>query len=168
MVLALGVRVRHALVAAHILERSQHALVRDAEALQRLAGVTVVGSHREQQVLGRDVLVAERICFLLRGLKHATETRGRAYLHVARNLRLSLELGVEGRGQLGRLNAKCGENAGHDPALLLEKRCGDVLDVDLAVTVLGRALLRADDGLLRFLGELLRIDHFRHLPWLSS
>ncbi len=160
LVLALRVSVGDALVAAHVLEGAEHALVRDAETLQRLTGVPVVGGHREQQVLGGDVLVAERLRFFLRALEDAAEPRGCADLHVAGHLRLALELGAERAAQLCRLHAERGEDAGHDTALLLQQRRGEMLDVDLAVSVVPRALLRADDGFLRFLGELVRIDHF--------
>jgi hypothetical protein len=46
-----------------------------------------------------------------------------------------------------------------------------MLDVDLGMPVLPRALLRRDEGLLGLLGQLVRIYHFaslRSLPNLSA
>ncbi len=122
--------------------------MRDAEALQRLAGVAIVGGHREQQVLGGDVLVAEGLRFFLRALQHATQTSRGADLHVARDLWLALQLGAEGAAQLRGLYAQRGEDARHDPALLLEQCGGEMLDVDLTVSVVTCALLGADDCFL--------------------
>ena len=148
LVLVLRVRVGHALVAADVLQRGQHALVRDAEALQRLPGVAVVGGHREQQVLGGDVLVAERLRLLLRLLEHAAQARGRADLHVARDLRLSLELGAQRAADLRGLNAQRRQHARNDAALLFDQRRGEVLDVDLVMAVIARTLLRVDERFL--------------------
>ena len=160
LVRALRIRVRDALVASHVFERAQNALVRDAETLQRLTRVAVVGGHREQEVLSGHVLVAERLRFLLRLLQHAAEARRRADLHVPGDLGLSLELGAQSAAHLRGLHAQRRQHARHDAALLVDQRRCEMLDVDLAVSVVSRALLRADDGFLRFLSELVRIDHF--------
>jgi hypothetical protein len=136
------------LIAADILQRAQHPLMRDAEAFQRLTGVTVVGGHREQQVFGGDVLVAERLRLLLRALQDATEPGRRADLDIAGNLRLALELGAERAAYLRGLDAQRCQDARHDAALLLDERGGEMLDVDLAVSVVARALLRGNDRFL--------------------
>jgi len=75
LVFPLGVLICDALVASDVLQRAQDALVRDAESLQGLARVPLVLGHREEEVLGGDVLVAERLRFLLRLLQCAPEPR---------------------------------------------------------------------------------------------
>ena len=114
----------------------------DAQALQRLTGVAVVGGHREQQVLGGDVLVAERLRLLLRLLQHAAEARGRADLHVAGDLRLLARARCRARCSLLRAARRARSNARDDAALLFDERRGEMLDVDLAVAVLARAAAR--------------------------
>src|SRR5207237_10639097 len=60
LVLALGILVGHALIAAYILQRIEHALARHAETLERRAGEALVRGHRKEQVLRRTELVAQR------------------------------------------------------------------------------------------------------------
>ena len=57
--LVLGVLVGDAVRAAHLCERAQQLVARGADRAQRIAGGPGVGGQREQQMLGRDVLVAE-------------------------------------------------------------------------------------------------------------
>ena len=99
-------------------------------------------------MLGRDVFVAEGLSFLLRLLQDAPEARRRGELHVAGHLRLALELGRERGGELGGLDAERREDARHDPAGLIHQRGGQVLDVELGVTLIARFLLRGDERLL--------------------
>src|SRR5258706_3063692 len=160
LVLALGVRVGDPLAAAHVAKRVQHAVATNAETLQRLSGEAGVVRHGEQHVLGGDELILELPHLLRRLLKDASEARARADLDVALDLRLLLELGLERGRELRRLHPERAENGGHDARLLLHERQREVLDVDLAVAVLARVLLRGDQRLLGLLGELVRIDHF--------
>src|SRR5713101_793419 len=41
-----------------------------------------------------------------------------------------------------------------------DESCGQVLDVELRVTLLARLLLRGDERLLRLLGQFVRVYHF--------
>ena len=95
LVLPFRVLVGDALVAAHVLERVQDALVGGAKPLQRLTGVALVLGHGEEEMLGGDVLVSERLRFLLGLLQDAAEPRRRGDLHVAAHFWLSLQLRLE-------------------------------------------------------------------------
>ena len=57
--LVLGVLVGDAVAAAHLGERLEQLVAGRAGRAQRVAGLAGVGGERQQQVLGRDVLVAE-------------------------------------------------------------------------------------------------------------
>src|SRR2546428_3157404 len=160
LVLAFRILVGDALIPAHVLERVEHALVRHAETLEGLPRVALVFGHREEQVLRRNELVAEALGLFLRLLQDAPEARRRADLHVAADLGLTLELGRKRGRKLRRLHAERGEDARNDPPGLVDERRGDVFDVDLGVALLARLLLRGDERLLRFLGELIGVDHF--------
>src|SRR5438093_1349913 len=92
LVLALGILVGHALIAAYILQRIEHALARHAETLERRAGEALVRGHRKEQVLRRDELVAQRAGLLLGLLQDAAESGRRADLDVAADLGLTLQL----------------------------------------------------------------------------
>ena len=59
LVLLLGVLARDAVTAADLLERVEHRVVRDAEAAEEVADAAGDLAHREEQVLGGEVVVAE-------------------------------------------------------------------------------------------------------------
>ena len=74
LVLALGVRVGDALVAAHLLQRLEDHIVRCAEAGERLGqSVALLRRHRQQHVLGGDVLVLQRLPLPICLLQHVLE-----------------------------------------------------------------------------------------------
>src|SRR4029077_2782112 len=82
-------------------------------------------------------------------------------LHVARDPRLSQQLGRQRGRELGRLDAERGQDARDDPAGLIDERGGEVLDVELRVALVARFLLRGDERLLRLFCELIGVDHFK-------
>ena len=64
LVLLLGVLAGDAVAAAHVLQRAEHRVVGDAEGAEEFADATrtsciLLGAHREEEVLGREVVVAE-------------------------------------------------------------------------------------------------------------
>ena len=65
LVLLFGVVARDAMRTAHLLQRVEHGVVRDAERTQQVADAAGHVRHREQQVLGREVLVVELRAFLV-------------------------------------------------------------------------------------------------------
>ena len=76
LVALLGVLVGDAVGAAHLLERGDQPLARGAGAAQRVAGAARVGAEREQQVLGRDVVVGEPARLAVGGVEHRGELGG--------------------------------------------------------------------------------------------
>ena len=136
---ALGVLARHALAPAHLLDPRQQLLARD-------------GVEREQQMLGRDVLVLELARLVERPVEHAREGGARGGLlrgALDRRLRAQLRL------RLGAQRAGVGDELLHQ--LLVEQREQQVLGVELGVAAPARELLRGRDRLLaldRQLGEV--------------
>ena len=59
LVLLFGVLAGDPVAAAHLLERAEHGVVGDAERAQQIAHAAGDLAHREQQVLGGEVVVAE-------------------------------------------------------------------------------------------------------------
>ena len=128
-----------ALAAAHVLDSREQLVARD-------------GVEREQQVLGRDVVVLELLRLVRRAVEHLRERGRRAGLLLdalaARLLReRSLGLGAQ------RLRVR-------DEGLrqvLVEEREQQVLGVELGVAEPARALLRRGDRLLRLDGQLVEV-----------
>ena len=158
---ALGVRRGDPLAAADALERLQDGLAAGGVALeQRLALAADLGDA-EQQVLGRDVLVAEAPGLGLGALDDAPGAR-------VERQRAALDPGASGedRGQLaaerGQVDAEPAERLGRDAVIRLDERGQDVLGVeDRAVEPLGGGL-GGDDRLLGLLGEAVEL-HRRSL-----
>ena len=76
LVLLLGVLARDPVAAAHVLERVEHGVVGDAEAAQEVADAAGHLGHREQHVLGGEVVVAEAGALLRRRPRAAGTRRG--------------------------------------------------------------------------------------------
>ena len=76
LVLLLGVLVGDALTPAHLGERRQHTVARQPGVLQDPRRARVDVEQRQQQVLGRDVLVGERLGLLARPVQHLPGRRG--------------------------------------------------------------------------------------------
>ena len=74
LVLLFGVVARDPVRAAHLAQRVEHRVARDAERAHEVADATGDVGHREQQVLGREVLVVE-LRALLVGRSRAAGTR---------------------------------------------------------------------------------------------
>ena len=76
LVLLFGVVARDAVRPAHLLQRVEHGVVGDAHAAQQVADAAGHVGHREQHVLGREVLVVE-LGALLVGVLEQAERLGR-------------------------------------------------------------------------------------------
>ena len=150
---AFRVRRGDALAAADALERLQDGLAAGGVALEeRLCLATDLGDA-EQQVLGRDVLVAEAACLGLGALDDAPWRAGPAVSEPpwirARRARIGGQLAAERRA--GRRRAGGASRRGCRRRARRARQ--DVLGVeDRAVEALGGGL-GGDDGLLGLLGE---------------
>jgi hypothetical protein len=150
LVLVLGVRVGHAVRAAHLRERREDRVPRGAGALEDRRALGLRGGDREQQVLGRDELVIERRGLGLRRLEDAHELAGGPRLGGGRSA--DARQLVEPRVQLGADRvagrAQLREQRRDDPALLLDQHREQVLGRDLGVAALVRQPLGGLDRLL--------------------
>ena len=130
---------RHALPAAHRLDLR----------LELVAGNDV---EREQQVLGRDVVVLHPFRLVRRGVEHTRERGGdvRLLLHPL-NGRLGAQRSLGLRAQLG--------GVGHEllRQLLVEQRQQQMLGVELGVAKAARKLLRRSDRLLALDRQLVEV-----------
>ena len=149
---ALGVLGGDALAAADALERLQQGLATGRVPLEEgLALATDLGDG-QQEVLGRDVLVAEAARLVLGALDDAPGAR----IH---RQRAALDAGAPGEDrrelatERGHVDAEPAERLGRDAVVGLDERGQDVLGVeDRAVEALGGGL-GLEDGLLGLLGE---------------
>ena len=78
LVLVLGVLARHLVAPAHLLERAEQRLVGDAEPAQEVADAADDLAHREEDVLGGEVVVAEVAALAVGRLEHLDRRRARA------------------------------------------------------------------------------------------
>ena len=144
LVLVLGVLVGDAVRAANLVDRLEDLVARGA-------GVDLrVGGEREQDVLGRDVLVAEAARLLLgvlENLRARAVDRGGADL-LAGDLRHRVELLVRAPAHTGHVHARVLEHGHNDPALLLEERGEDVKRGGLRVPARGGKPLSGRESLL--------------------
>jgi hypothetical protein len=120
-----------------------------------LALATHLGD-RQQQVLGRDVLVAEPAGLVLRSLDDAPGPR-------VHRKRAALDAGAPGEdrrelaAEPGQVDTEPPERLGRDPVIGLDERGEDVLGVeDRTVEALGGGL-GLEDGLLGLLGEAVEL-----------
>src|SRR6185436_15548010 len=110
--------------------------------------------EREQQMLGRDVLVLERLGLAQSLLQHSVELR--------RNVRRRA-LGAGKRRQrrfhvrsdTSGVHAQLAERGGDDPPLLLEQSLQQMLGSDLRMVRLFRPSLGGSQGLLSLYRELI-------------
>ena len=149
---ALRVRRGDALAAAHALERLEQGLATGGMALeQRLALAADLGD-REEEVLGRDVLVTEALRLAFGAFDDAPGAR----IHRQRAALDPGPPGEDGRelaAEAGQVHAEAAQGLGRDAVVRLDERGQDVLGVeDRALEPLGGGL-GGDDGLLGLLGE---------------
>ena len=124
LVVALGILARDALAAADLLDPRQQLLARH-------------GVEREQEVLGRDVVVLELPRLVGGAVEQARERgAGGRLLRGALDRRLRAQL----RGRLGAERGRVGHELLHE--LLVEQRQQQVLGVELGVAVAAGELLR--------------------------
>ena len=163
LVLLLGVLTGHSVAPTHLLQRRQHGVACDAQAPEEVAHAARDVGHREQEMLGREIVVTEvgalsvcrferRVCVLrelrlLRGLSvHLRESAQQLVHPVAHDL---------------ARHADALEH-GEDHALGLRDECGEqVLGRDLGVVVLPRQRLGGTQRLAGLVGQLVGVE--RHV-----
>ena len=165
LVLLLGVVARDAVAAAHALQRVEHRVVGDADAAEEVADAAGDLGHREQDVLGREVLVVEGRA-LARRRPRARGTRSAARLRLAdgraadpRPLRQRL---VEPGAQRCRASTPMRSSTPlTTPSGWSTQRPQQVLGRDLGVALLARRGLGGAEGLGGLAGEPVGVE--RHL-----
>ncbi len=160
-VLRLGVGVGDALAAAHLLHRVEYALLRDVLLFQRPADGVVALRHREQQVFGGDVLVAEPLGLFERAVEDliqiiadvlAADARAGHFWQLVERL-------VGLRRDEVEVRVEAGEERPHDGALVGEEGLHDVRRLDALMAQPGGDFERGLDGFLGFDGKFLEV-HF--------
>jgi hypothetical protein len=108
-------------------------------------------------VLGADVLIAQAPGLILGPFERLAQPRtdDQPLRGRARHLGQAVEFGPQTAAQRRRVRAGPGEHLGHDPALLLDERQQEMFRLHLRVLIPAHQLLRAEDCLLRLLGELI-------------
>ena len=153
---ALRVLRGHPLAPAHALERLEQGLATGRVTLEQGLALPADLGDGEQQVLGRDVLVAEPACLGLGQLHDATGAR----IHRQRAALDAGAAGEDGRQlapEPGQVDAQPAQRLGRDAVVGLDEGGEDVLGVeDRGVEALGRGL-GLDDGLLGLLGEAIEL-----------
>ena len=160
LVLVLGVLARDPVAAAHVLERGEHGVVGDAEAAQEVTDAARHLGHREEDVLGGEIVVVETGALLVGGLEDP--------VRVLRQLGLlgglPVHLGKALQGFLDPVPHRPGRDSDplehrQDHALgLADQRREQVLGRHLAVVLLPRQGLRRLEGFSRLAGESVGIE----------
>ena len=160
LVRALGVLRGDALVASHRLQRGDDRLVAGADRIEQALGVSAREGRREEQVLGRDVLVAEALGLVLRALDQRPGPRVEAEL-AAFDARASAEHRRELHRDLGRVGTELAQDHDGDALAILEERGEDVLGVEHGARGARGELLGGEDGLLGLLGVAIEFHGVR-------
>ena len=133
-------------------ERGQHAFAGEPGLAEHAVDRTLPLEHREEDVLGRDVLVRQLLGLAARGLQHARRRRRQTDLNpFGVDLRLRVEGLIDRVAELLRYHPELMQQREHDALGVGEERVQHVLGLDLLM-VSGRGLL------MRFLERRLRLD----------
>ena len=148
------------MAAAHLLERAEQGVVADAEAAEQVADAAGELAHREQQVLGGEVVVAERRAFGVGGFEHPVGL-GRE-LGLLRGLAVDLgdarERVVDPVAQGLGGDADAFQHREHDALGLAGERGEQVLGGDLRMVELAGQGLGGAQRLARLAGQLVGVE----------
>ena len=146
---------------ANRLERlHERAAVRADGAEERLAlGALGVG-QAEQQVLGRDVVVAQRPRLFLGAVDDLVQLPGQARVGPGL-LRVPAHVPLHALPELVHVHAQLLEDGNDDALLLRQQRVQEVQVVDERVPVLAGEPERVVERFGRFYGEAIWVDHER-------
>src|SRR5256885_17079928 len=138
--------------AAHLGERLENLLARDAGPLQNAGALAVrLVDDREQQVLGREVLVLEPFHFRRGRVEQPAKARSEIGLRPV-DLRQLIELGLDVGRDTSRVDADLLHDGRNGSVGLLEQREEQVLRRDFLVLGVLSKRLRLLDRLLCLLG----------------
>ena len=137
-----GFCARDALAAAHLLQRRQDLLTAGCGTLEDALRVAARFSRREEQVLGRDVLIAQALGLVLGAFQELARARIDRHLATG-DPRAPPKDGGELDADRRRVRAKLTQGRGGHALGVLEQRGEDVLGVE------DRAVLRPSPGAVR-------------------
>ena len=157
LVLVLRVRIGDPRGAAHFLERLQQDVLLDARLGEPLRRVAARLGQGHQEVLGRDVLVAEFLGDLEGAVEDARQlAREHRVGRGARDLGAAVELGLDLAGERVGVGAELLENGDDDAVVLLEQGEQEVVAGQLRVAAGARVALGFLECLLGLDGELVQ------------
>ena len=149
---AFGIRRRHALAAADALERAEDGLLAGAVALEQGLGLATDLGRADEQVLGRDVVVAEATGLVLGPIDDALGAWIQAQ-RTAGDAGPASERGGQLAAERGQVHAEPSERLGRDAVIGLDEGVEQVFGIqDRTLESLGGGL-RGHDGFLGLLGE---------------
>ena len=160
LVLLLGVLARDAVAAAHRLQRLEDGVVGDAEPAEQIADAAGDLGHREEDVLGGEVVVAQVRALRVGALEDAESVARHARLlrglpvHVGLALQRLVDPVADGLGR----DTQSLQHRQHDALGLAEKGGEEVLGRDLGVVLLAGQCLGGTDRLTGLAGELVRVE----------
>ena len=161
LVRCLGVVAGHALRSAQRLERFQELRPGEAGLGERRCRAVLALKRGEQQVLDRNVVVAEGPGLVL-GPEQELLQVGRdvdlaEFGGAARHLRLALEVALDSGAQGGRVDVEALEEPGRQAVVLVEQREQQMFASDLLVAETPRPVLGAGQGFLGLDRQLVRV-----------
>ncbi len=149
LVLALGVLVGDALVAAHLLERLHEPVARDLIILEQPGGRVVRAGQREEIMLGAQELVLERGHLAVGVVERLAQALGKRELAAAADdLRAAGEFGVETLAELRGGDADLFEQGAGDAVGLVEKGAQEVFVGQFGMAAVGGVVLGGLESLL--------------------
>jgi len=160
LVLLLGVLAGDPVAAAHLLERAEHGFVGDTESAEEIADATGHARHRQEEVLGGEVVVAEVGALGVGGLEHLIGVRRELGLLGG----LPVDLGQTGQGLVRAVADRLGghadplEHRQHDALGLADQRGEQVLGCDLRVVPFAGERLRGAERLAGLAGQLVGVE----------
>ena len=160
LVLAFRLLVGHALRPADGLEDRQDIRAREAGLFQDRLRRAIALGRREQQVLGADVLILERLRFLLGQLEQLAQPRRGVEL-AAGDLRDRIERLLEPAFEPVRRSARALEDRRHHAVLLTHQRQQQMFRRQLLLPALARDILRRLQRLLGFDRQTVRSESHR-------
>src|SRR5581483_435131 len=159
LVLRLGRLVRDAMGAADRLESLEECFLVDARAFQQVPALGSLGlREREQQVLGRHELVAQRLGFLLGAIEDAVQLPREGRLRV-RLARIAARLGGDAVAQGLDADAELVQQRRDDAFVLVEEGAQQMGVVDQRVPITASIVDGRVDGLRALDREFVCVDH---------
>src|SRR2546422_1650544 len=160
LVLVLGLLIRDAVRAAHAFERGQQLRTGDAIGGEQLPRrrVLLLG-ERQEQMLGRDVGIAERFRFLVGAIQDARQLPGNRRISAARLLGKALDLALRLGLELRDVEPRLLQQRHDDSFVLLQQREEKMRIVDDGIALGAGERGRLLQSLGGFNGESIWLDH---------